>query len=50
MPVAERFDVDRAEGRARAALGDAAFLAAFEAGATEPDLDLLRISQRNVSA
>jgi ATP/maltotriose-dependent transcriptional regulator MalT len=50
MPAAERFDVDRAERRARTALGDAAFLAAFEAGATEPDLDILRISQRNVSA
>ena len=50
MPVAERFDVDRAEARARAALGDAAFAAAFEAGATDPDVDIVRISQRNVSA
>ena len=34
MPAAERFDVDRAERRARATLGDQAFSCAFEAGAT----------------
>ncbi len=50
MPAAERFDVDRAERRARAALGDPAFETAFEAGAADPDLDILRISQRTVSA
>ena len=32
MPAAERFDVDRAERRARATLGDRAFSCAFEAG------------------
>ena len=50
MPAAERFDVDRAERRAREALGDAAFAAAFEAGSTDPDLDILHVSQRIVSA
>jgi hypothetical protein len=33
MPPAERFDVDRAERRARATLGDAAFSSAFATGA-----------------
>jgi len=32
MPSAERFDVDRAERRARGTLGDQAFSCAFEAG------------------
>ena len=32
MPAAERFDVDRAERRARATLGDQAFSCAFAAG------------------
>ena len=50
MPAAERFDVDRAEERARTTLGDPAFEAAFDAGAMNPDLDILPISQRNVSA
>jgi predicted ATPase/DNA-binding SARP family transcriptional activator len=34
MPPAERFDVDRAERRCRAALGDEAFAAAYAAGAS----------------
>jgi hypothetical protein len=50
MPAAERFDVDRAECRARQALGDAAFTAAFLGGAQTPDQEILRISQRVVSA
>jgi predicted ATPase/DNA-binding SARP family transcriptional activator len=50
MPAAERFDVDRAERRARQALGDAAFTAAFLGGANTPDQEILRISQRIVSA
>lgn len=37
MPAPERFDVDRAERRARDALGDAEFDAAFAAGAADPD-------------
>jgi hypothetical protein len=49
MPAAERFDVDRAEGRARDVLGEAAFDAAFAAGAVDPDLDILRIRQQVVS-
>ena len=32
MPAAERFDVDRAERRTRATLGDQAFSCAFAAG------------------
>jgi ATP/maltotriose-dependent transcriptional regulator MalT len=35
MPAPERFDVDRAEGRARATLGDRAFASAFATGASE---------------
>jgi hypothetical protein len=38
MPPAERFDVDRAERRARQSLGDRAFEAAFADGA-ESDVD-----------
>jgi len=38
MPAAERFDVDRAERRARATLGEEAFTLAFAAG-SEGDLD-----------
>jgi len=34
MPPAERFDVDRAERRCRAAIGDEAFAAAYAAGAS----------------
>jgi len=41
MPAAERFGVDRAERRARAALGDAAFAIAFAAGATTPSDELV---------
>jgi predicted ATPase/DNA-binding SARP family transcriptional activator len=37
MPSAERFDVDRAECRARQELGDAAFELAFSVGAADPD-------------
>ncbi len=33
MPAAERFDVDRAERRTRATLGDQAFSCAFQTGA-----------------
>ena len=50
MPAAERFDVDRAECRARQALGDDAFTAAFLAAAQAPDQEILRISQRVVSS
>ncbi len=50
MPAAERFDVDRAERRARQTLGDLQFQAAFDEGAATPDLDSLHISQRVVSA
>jgi tetratricopeptide (TPR) repeat protein len=49
MPPAERFDVDRAERRARQALGEADFTAAFLTGAAEPDQTILRASQRVVS-
>jgi predicted ATPase/DNA-binding SARP family transcriptional activator len=38
MPAAERFDVDRAEGRARATLGEEGFTLAFVAG-SEGDRD-----------
>jgi hypothetical protein len=50
MPAAERFDVDRAERRAREALGDSAFDTAFAAGAADPDLEIARCRQRVVSA
>jgi ATP/maltotriose-dependent transcriptional regulator MalT len=43
MPAAERFDVDRAERRARQAVGDAAFEAAFAAGAADPDVEIGRV-------
>jgi hypothetical protein len=43
MPAAERFDVDRAERRARQALGDAAFEVAFAAGTADPDLEIGRV-------
>ena len=46
MPAAERFDVDRAEHRARQALGDAEFAGAFGAGAAEPDLEIFQAGQR----
>jgi tetratricopeptide (TPR) repeat protein len=49
MPAAERFDVDRAEQRAREALGDAVFDVAFTAGAVDPDLELRRVGQQIVS-
>jgi predicted ATPase/DNA-binding SARP family transcriptional activator len=49
MPAAERFDVDRAEGRARKTLGDQAFDAAFSAGASDPDLAIRDGGQRVVS-
>ena len=50
MPAAERFDVDRAERRAREALGDAGFDVAFAAGAADPDTEIARCRQRPVSA
>jgi predicted ATPase len=50
MPVAERFDVDRAERRAREILGDREFDAAFASGAVDPDVEILHASQRGVSA
>ena len=50
MPAAERFDVDRAECRARAALGDNGFDTAFVAGAADPDGEIARCRQRAVSA
>jgi hypothetical protein len=40
MPPAERFDVDRAEGRLREALGDAEFDRAFVLGADTPVAEL----------
>lgn len=40
MPALERYDVDRADGRLRSALGDAAFEASFAAGASA-DIDAL---------
>ena len=49
MPAAERFDVDRAERRARTALGDNQFEAAFAAGAAHPDEEIARRRQRSVS-
>ena len=41
MPAAERYDVDRAEGRLRSAIGDAAFERAFVAGAARDAKDLV---------
>jgi hypothetical protein len=41
MPPAERFDVDRAERRARRAMGDQAFDAAFADGARHDVHELL---------
>jgi tetratricopeptide (TPR) repeat protein len=40
MPAAERFDVDRAERRARQKLGDTAFDLAFAVGAADPDVTI----------
>jgi hypothetical protein len=40
MPAAERFDVDRAERRARETLGDTAFDLAFAGGAADPDVTI----------
>jgi hypothetical protein len=42
--------VDRAERRAREALGDSSFDAAFVAGAADPDQEITRGRQRVVSA
>ncbi len=36
MPAAERYDLDRAEARLRAALGDHGFETCWAAGASEP--------------
>jgi predicted ATPase/DNA-binding SARP family transcriptional activator len=41
MPPAERFDVDRAERRTRRSMGDQAFDAAFEVGASSDVQDVL---------
>jgi hypothetical protein len=41
MPAGERFDVDRAERRLRATIGDEAFEAAFRAGADREPKDLV---------
>ncbi|HSB84674.1 MAG TPA: hypothetical protein VLD86_00120, partial [Ilumatobacteraceae bacterium] len=49
MPVAERFDVDRAERRARAALGDHVFDSEFAAGAVDPDQEISRAGRHSVS-
>lgn len=48
MPAAERFDVDRAERRARAALGDSAFEAEFAAGSEEPDVEIARAGHHSL--
>jgi hypothetical protein len=50
MPAAERFDVDRAERRARERMGDQEFDSAFADGAVDPDLEIRRARQREVSA
>jgi predicted ATPase/DNA-binding SARP family transcriptional activator len=50
MPAAERFDVDRAERRAREIMGDQGFDAAFAAGAIDADVEILHARQRVVSA
>jgi hypothetical protein len=49
MPVAERFDVDRAERRARAALGDHVYDSEFAAGAVDPDQEISRAGRHSVS-
>ena len=49
MPPAERFDIDRAECRARQALGDEVFVAAFQNGSHDPDTVISRLGQRQVS-
>jgi ATP/maltotriose-dependent transcriptional regulator MalT len=49
MPAAERFDVDRAERRARQQLGDTAFDQAFAAGAADPDMTVGTVSPQPVS-
>jgi hypothetical protein len=41
MPVGERYDVDRAEGRLRSAMGDAQFDLGFVAGAEADANDLV---------
>jgi hypothetical protein len=41
MPAGERYDVDRAEGRLRAALGDAGFELGFAAGAADDATSLV---------
>jgi len=48
MPAPERFDVDRAERRARDQLGDG-FAAAFATGAADPESAIEQASQRVVS-
>ena len=41
MPAGERYDVDRAEGRLRSAMGDAEFEQEFLAGAGDDTNDLV---------
>ena len=48
MPAAERFDVDRAERRARDNVGDA-FSTAFATGSADPERAIHQASQRVVS-
>jgi hypothetical protein len=48
MPAPERFDVDRAERRAREKLDDA-FDAAYARGAADPETAIEQASQRVVS-
>ena len=50
MPAGERYDVDRAEGRLRSAMGDAAFERQFSAGAATEARDLVDAVQSLVSA
>jgi hypothetical protein len=50
MPAGERYDVDRAEGRLRSAMGDAAFEQQFAAGAATEARDLVDAVQSLVSA
>ena len=50
LPAGERFDVDRAEGRLRAALGDDAFDREFAVGATSDTNDLVTVVETLVPA
>jgi tetratricopeptide (TPR) repeat protein len=50
MPAGERYDVDRAEGRLRSAIGDGAFEQEFFAGAATEARELVEAVQSLVSA